>query len=111
MVQRITYFWGLFESPGSASAEAAGWRVSFEAPDTPPRVVESFEAERISELAGEFGLPGAGEPTEVDHLEYEVDGVTRKIRVLNRGISMIHARTPELLRLHRFFSVLRKEAP
>lgn len=111
MVQRLTYYWGLFDSPEDASAEAAGRRLSFEASDTPPRVAESFEAERISELAGEFGLPGAGQPTEVDHLEYEVDGVTRKVRVLNRGISMIHARKPELLRLHRFFSVLRKEAP
>ena len=110
MVEKLTYFWGLFDSPGGASAEAAARRASFEAPATPPRVAESFRAERISELAGEFGLPGAGEPTEVDDLEYEVGVVTRKIRVINRGISLFHSETPELLRLHRFFCVLQEEA-
>jgi hypothetical protein len=106
----LTYFWGLFDSPGNASTEAAARRASFQGLATPEKVTESFEAERISELEGEFGLPGAGRPTEVDHLEYEVAGVTRKIRVINRGISLFHAETPEILRLHRFFSVLQEEA-
>ena len=110
MVNRLTYFWGLFDSPGGASAEAAARRASFQGSATPEKVAKSFAAERISELDGKFGLPGAGQPTEVDHLEYEVGGVTREIRVINRGISLFHAETPELLRLHRFFSVLQEEA-
>ena len=109
MIDRLTYFWGLFDSPENASAEAAVKRVCFDTSPAPPEVLRSFEAERISELEGEFGLPGVGEPTEVDCLEYTVDGSTRAIRVLNRGISLFQGETPELVCLHWFFSVLQRD--
>jgi hypothetical protein len=109
MLERVSYFWGLFDNPDSAAVDRAGKRASFDAPAVPQEVGESFDAERIAELEGEFGLPGVGEPTEVDHLEYVVEGRRHTIRVLNRGISLFQAETPELLRLHRFFCVLQRQ--
>lgn len=109
MVERLIYFWGLFDSEEAASVEGAEKSVSYESSAVPEPVVESFEAERIVDLEGEFGLSGAGDPTEVDHLEYSVGGKNTQVRVVNRGIAMFVAETPELVRLHRFFGVLRKQ--
>lgn len=109
MVERLSYFWGLFDSEEAASVEGAEKRISFESTAVPEAVSRSFEDERIAELEGEFGLPNAGDPTEIDHLEYSIGGKTTRVRVVNRGISMFMAETPELVRLHRFFSVLRKQ--
>lgn len=110
MIENLTYFWGLFESPEGASREQADTHAALGASEIPPPVVESFEREQIADLEGEFGARGAGAPTEIDHLEYTVGGVSRTILVINRGLSLLHDETPELLRLHRFLSVLQREA-
>lgn len=109
MVERLSYFWGLFDSEEAASAEGAEKRINYESSEIPEAVLESFEAERIVDLEDEFGFPGAGEPTEIDHLEYSIGGKTTQVRVVNRGIAMFVAETPELVRLHRFFCVLQKQ--
>lgn len=109
MLERLSYFWGLFDLEEAASVEGADKRVDFESSEVPEAVSRSFEAERIAELDGEFGLPNVGDPTEVDYLEYSLGGETRRVRVVNRGISMFVAETPELVRLHRFFGVSRKQ--
>jgi hypothetical protein len=109
MLEGLSYFWGLFDSEETASVEGAEKCISFESSAVPEPVVESFEAERIVDLEGEFGLPGAGDPTEVDHLEYSIGGETTQVRVVNRGIAMFVAETPELVRLHRFFCLLKKQ--
>lgn len=105
MLERLDYYWGLFDEPEIASPEGANKRASFRSPEIPDVVVNSFETERIGDLEGEFGMPGVGKPTEIDHFEYVVESRTRTIRVFNRGISLFQQETPELLRLHRFFCV------
>lgn len=106
MIERLTYFWGLFHRVETASPKNAEKHLSLQAPAIPDEIVAAFEAERIGELDGLFGLPRAGTPTEIDYLEYQVDGRVKTIRVTNRGISLFRANTPELRRLHRFFGVL-----
>lgn len=107
-VEKLTYFWGLFDVPNAASAEAASKRARFDGSAIPEEVSRSFQAERIAELEGEFGLPGVAQPTEIDYLQYAVAGVTRTIRVFNRGVALFYSETPELLRLHRFFCILQE---
>ena len=106
-LQRVDYYWGLFDSPEAAGPSTAEQHYRFEAPDIPASLICSFSQERIGELSGEYGLADVGEPTEVDHLEFSSGGSTKVIRVLNRGISLFIAETEELKRLHRFFGVLR----
>lgn len=108
MIESLSYYWGLFRSAAAASATKASVRVTFNSSTLPEAVATSFATERIAELQGQFGLPAAVDSTEVDHLTYSVGGKPRTIRVINRGISLFHADTPELLRLHRFFCVLRQ---
>lgn len=106
MIESLSYYWGLFDAPKRASADAAAKRVRFDSSFIPENVSKSFEDEQIADLSGQFGDAGAGSPTEIDHLEYQFEGKTRTIRVVNRGISIFLRETPELLRLHRFFCVL-----
>lgn len=106
MLERVEYFWGLFDDPEKARSATARSHIVFEAADIPKDVAESFQKEAVGKLVGEFGLPGAGDPTEVDVLTFTVDGKESSVRVLNRGISMFTAKSAELARLHRFFSVL-----
>ena len=105
-LERIDYYWGLFHRPERAAARTAKKRARFEQPNIPPEVQAAFALEHISELSGDHGAPGAGEPTEIDSLEFWADGTRGTVRVVNRGITLIYAETPALLRLHRFFSVL-----
>ena len=105
-LERIEYFWGLFEVPSTASFRTAGKVLRLEGLPFPDQVRTSFEEERIADLSGDYGAPKMGAPTEIDHLEFTVDGSRVTIRVANRGISMFTVSTPELVRLHRFFSVL-----
>ncbi|MFQ6104059.1 MAG: hypothetical protein ACE5OP_07175 [Candidatus Glassbacteria bacterium] len=105
-IDNLEYFWGLFDSPEDANAASAMKHVHFEAPDVPIEVEHSFVKERIAELTGEYGLPGVGEPTEVDSLVVISGGKKTAILVENRGISLFQAETDELLRLHRFFCIL-----
>lgn len=109
MIDRLSYFWGLFDSAEVASVEDADKHVHFEASAMPEAVSRSFEAGEIAGLEGDFGVSGVGDPTEIDHLEYSAGGKTSQIRVVNRGISMFTAETPELVRLHRFFCVVQRE--
>ena len=105
-LESIEYFWGLFEVSSTASFGTAVKVLRLEGLPFPDRVSASFEEERIADLSGDYGAPKMGAPTEIDHLEFTVDGSRVTIRVANRGISMFIASTPELVRLHRFFSVL-----
>jgi hypothetical protein len=109
-VDSLEYYWGLFDSPETASPAAAKIHVCFEAPNMPDEVKRSFVEERIWELSGEYGQPGVGDPTEVDSLEVNSGGKRTLICVQNRGISLFSAETVELLRLHRFFCILHDRA-
>lgn len=109
MIGSLSYFWGMFADPSAASPETSMMRAHFDAAALPAEVVSSFEAEGILELEGVYGLPGVGQPTEIDYMEYAVGGVARTIRVVNRGIALFTAETPELLRLHRFFCVVQAQ--
>ncbi|MGB7060730.1 MAG: hypothetical protein WBF13_00070 [Candidatus Zixiibacteriota bacterium] len=105
-IEKVEYFGGLFKEPDSAAASDADTHVVFEAAEVPQDVQQSFANERIEELRGEFGLPGAGKPEQVDYLEVTAGGKTLQIRVLNRGIALIFQDDEEISRLHRFFCVL-----
>ncbi|KPL03852.1 MAG: hypothetical protein AMJ73_05165 [candidate division Zixibacteria bacterium SM1_73] len=66
--------------------------------------------EGIDELRGEFGLPGVGEPEQVDVLKVIAGGETWETRVLNRAITLFAQDDEQVRRLHRFFGVLSNRA-
>jgi hypothetical protein len=84
-IKRLEYFWGLFDSPDNAMASEAKKNVRFDGSQIPDIIQQSFKNERIIELNGNYGLPGIGEPTEVDSLTFEFDGNISSIRVLTKS--------------------------
>lgn len=109
MIDRLEYFWGLFSDPAQASAAGATDRLCLVGDEVSEDIRTAYVEHGISELCGDYGCPGAGIPEEVSHLDITVDGERRRIRVLNHGIALVHASTPELVRLLRFFVVLEQE--
>ena len=109
-LEKVDYFWGMYESAAKADMTKAEKHHIFTAPDIPEAVRQSFEQERIYELSGDYGLPGAGSPTQVDVLSFVVDGEEKRIRVINRAISMFTMEDEEIKRLHRFFGVVDRAA-
>jgi hypothetical protein len=105
-IEKVEYFGGLFKKPDCAAASDADTHIVLEATEVPQDVQESFASERIEELCGEFGLPGAGKPEQVDFLKVSAGGETWEIRVLNRAITLFFQDNEEVVRLHRFFCVL-----
>ena len=105
-IERVEYFWGLFEEPDLAAASDANTHIVLEAPDVPDEVQQSFADEGIEELSGQFGLPGAGEPEQVDVLKVTAGGRVWEIRVLNRAVTLFAQDNEQISRLHRFFGVL-----
>ncbi len=106
-IEKLEYFEGLFEKPDHASSSEADFHVRFEYPEIPEAVRQSFINERIDELRGEFGIPGVGEPEQVDFLKLEVGGESWETRVINRAITLFSQDNEEVRRLHRFFCVIR----
>jgi hypothetical protein len=105
-IDRVEYFWGLFEEPDLAAASGANTHVVLEASDVPDQVRQSFADERMEELSGQFGLPGAGQPEQVDVLKVTAGRRVWEIRVLNLAITLFAQNNEQISRLHRFFSVL-----
>jgi hypothetical protein len=106
VLERLEYFWGLFDRPNKAKASAAKVHCAYNLPDIPQEVEAAFVRENIGAFEGDYGTADVGHPTEVDSLIFTVDGVDRTVRVLNRSICMFSSQDDELTRLHRFFSVL-----
>ena len=107
MIQRLSYYWGLYATSGEASAKGAVVVADWNATSLPPDVAGSFASEGIGELEGTFGDASLGQPVEVDDLDVETDSKRVRIRVYNRGIGLIHGGVNlELVRLHRFFSTI-----
>lgn len=109
-IEKLEYFWGLYSDPESADAAGADTHIVYEAPDVPEVVHESFEIERIDQLRGQFGLPGVGDPEQVDFLKIAADGETWEVRVLNRAITLAFKDDEEVRRLHRFFGTIGDES-
>ena len=109
-IDQLEYFWGLFDDPTQATAAGAKKHLCLVGEEISAEIQSSFVTEEIYELRGEFGVGGVGQPEEVDHLNITVEGKSWQVRVLNHGISMFHASSPELVRLLRFFVVLTREA-
>lgn len=108
-VEHVEYYWGMFESADAAEPAAARAHVRFSGPDIPEAVAASFEEERIHELDGDYGFPGAGDPEQVDVLTYVASGHERTVRVMNRAIALFASDDEEIKRLHRFFYAIEKE--
>lgn len=105
-IERIEYFWGLFDEPDSVDYSKAKIHVVFEASEIPDDVLQSFMEERIYELRGEFGILCVGKPEQVDCLEVSAEGETWQTRVFNRAITLFTQDDEEVRRLHRFFCVI-----
>ena len=105
-IEKLEYFWGLFEKPDCATASEADSHVIFEVSEVPDDVQQSFMNERIYELQGEFGLPGVGEPEQVDVLKITAGGKSWETQVLNRAIALFTQDNEAMRRLHRFFCIL-----
>lgn len=80
--------------------------MTWDAATLPSEVAGAFASEGVASLAGTFGNRTLGEPVEIDELDLETDTDHIRIMVYNRGIGLMGAVGPELLRLHRFFSVI-----
>ena len=107
-LDRVEYFWGLFRSAREIQQSEAKIQGAFVGPAIPDAILESFTAERMAELSGEFGDPNVGQPTEVDFLAVSCGGKVTTIRVFNRGIALLTETVPEIKRLHRFFCTVQR---
>ena len=67
----------------------------------PPVVIDAIERERLEELAGAWGEPGAGEPIEYERLEVASERGTFELTLFNRGILLIFSDDERVRRLHR----------
>ncbi len=108
IIQSMRYRWSLFKSPEDFDLSKAVKSASFDAPNVPNAVVDSFRAEKIVDLSGEYGDPSVGDPVEVDFFQAQTSEGEIRIHVFNRGASMFMGDDPRLVRLHRFFCVLQK---
>jgi hypothetical protein len=109
-VEHVEYYWGMFESADAAEPAGARAHVRFSGPGIPEAVATSFKEERINELTGDYGFPGAGDPEQVDVLTYVASGHEQTVRVMNRAIALFNSDDEEIKRLHRFFHTVEKEA-
>ena len=50
MLERVEYFWGLFDDPEKARSATARSHIVFEAADIPKDVAESFQKEAVGKL-------------------------------------------------------------
>jgi hypothetical protein len=107
-IKRIEYTWGLSEKGNLEDLEPRITR-KYESPKVPKRVIESFKAEQISELEGQFGDARLGDPIEVDHLIITTNEDTKTIQIFNRGITLLLTDDDVMRRLHRFCYEIRKE--
>ena len=105
----IDYTWGQFDSLRQIDPSKAKLRGRLEHPDIAQKVTEAMLEERILELEGDFGDPALGEPIEVDLLTLETTEGVIRIRIFNRGIGLFLGGTDQLVRLHRFLSLLRRQ--
>jgi hypothetical protein len=105
----IDYAWGQFDSLRQIDPSKAKLRGRLEHPDIPKELIEALLEERILELDGDFGGPALGEPIEVDLLALETTEGVIRIRIFNRGIALFLGGNDQLLRLHRFLSLLRRQ--
>lgn len=109
-IEKVEYFGGLFQKPDFAVVSDADIHIVFESLEVPDDVQQSFTDEKIEELRGEFGLPGVGEPEQVDVLKLTAAGEVWQIKVLNRAITLFLQDNEEIRRLHRFLCVLNDRA-
>jgi hypothetical protein len=108
-LEHVDYFWGMFGSADEAEPRAARNHIRFSGRDIPEAVTASFEEERIHELEGDYGFPGAGDPEQVDVLTYVASGNERTVRVMNRAIALFASDDEKIKRLHRFFYAIERE--
>lgn len=108
-LERVDYYWGMYDSVDEAEPATARNRVRFSRREIPEAVATSFETERIHELEGDYGFPGAGDPEQVDVLTYSAGGRERTVRVMNRAIVLVATDNEEIKRLHRFFYAIEKD--
>ncbi len=98
----------MFDSVDDANAEGAEENFIFTGDEIPTSVLDSFEEERVYDLEGEYGIPGVGEPEQVDVLTVTASGSTKTIRVYNRVIMLFKTNDEAVKRLHRFLCVVQK---
>lgn len=75
-------------------------------------VATGARKERILDLPSRLGLAEGFDPIQVEVLEIELDGRSKRIEVFNRAGSLFHMKEPtELERFHRFVYVIGKALP
>jgi hypothetical protein len=107
-IEQIEYTWGLSERGILEDLESRITR-KYESPNVPKQVIDSYMAERISELEGQFGDEQLGDPIEVDYLIITTNTETKAIKVFNRGITLLFTDDEVMKRLHRFCCEITKE--
>ncbi len=104
-IRRVLYQWGL-------SADASDWSslrtIILEGQDIPEQVISALRDEDLLAEEGEHGVPDAGEPVEIDHLEVEHDRGVTAITVYNRGIMLFTTNDDFYPRFHRVCSAIER---
>jgi hypothetical protein len=108
-INAIDYAWGLFETLRQMDASTALLKGRLEHPGIPLEVTDALVEERILELEGDFGDPALGEPIEVDLLTLETTEGVIHIRIFNRVIALFLSDDDQIVRLHRFLGMLRRQ--
>jgi hypothetical protein len=109
-IVRVCFTRGLVQKISDLRSGRGVQVTEWNAPDIPPAVLESIEAEALDELVGEWGNPKAGDPIQVEIIDLETDHDVITIQVFNRGISLISHDSEELLSIGRVCHVLKQAA-
>lgn len=72
----------------------------------PPVVIDAIQRERLEDLAGEWGEPGAGEPIEYEQLRVAYERGAFELTLFNRGILLIFYDDERIRRMHRALCVV-----
>jgi hypothetical protein len=106
IVRRIEYRRGQMESLADLEQLTGGETLLLEQPNIPDSILQALRAERILELAGDYGRPSLGSPIEVDLLQVQTEAGVHELRLFNRGLMLFTSDDEIYKRLHRFLEAL-----
>lgn len=107
-ITRIHYRWGFTQDAGDLGGLTA---VEIRGADVPDEVQTLLVEEDVLALGGVHGDASLGAPVEVDDVVVETDSRVVRIRVLNRGITLLTTDDDDFQRIHRVCEELQRLLP
>jgi hypothetical protein len=100
-ITRVCYARGLVDKMSDFRAGRGLDVTEWEAPQITEDLLDVIDNERLGQLAGRWGDPKAGEPTQVDVIDIETDEDVITIEIFNRGIALLEIDDDAMRRIHR----------